>query len=123
MTVETFDTPFFDGLPERIRVGSVWYNITISDKNIMSEEGPLGMTRRDLCEIVIRETGNVSQDLNTVIHEIGHAIYNTQDLHHADEEEQIVNRWTNGWLAFLYDNPDFTSWYTNALEEVGVCGR
>lgn len=109
---------FFDGMPRRIRVGSIWFDIKVVEADVMNQNGPLGITDRHTCEIVIRRTGNNSQDFNTAVHEINHAIFWSQGLEAAEDEEPIVNRMSNGLLALLYDNPDYYSWFDWAVREV-----
>jgi hypothetical protein len=112
----------FSRLPRTIRVGSLYFNMVVSSTDILSEEGPLGMTRSDVCEIVIRLTGNLSQDVNTAVHELNHAVYHSQGLcGHSQEqenEEAVVNRLTNGQLALLFDNPKYMQWLHSALCEI-----
>ena len=106
---------WFKDLPKLVRVGPMFFNLKIVEPDVMNEEGPMGMTRKDLNEIVVRLTGNLSQDLNTILHEINHAIFAAQDLGDKSTEEEVVIRITNGELALLMDNPRLRDWLYNTV--------
>lgn len=118
----------FSTLPRRIRVGSIFFNLTVTNHNDSPENPMLGMTNGTETRIIIRLTGNDSQDLNTVHHEILHALYYSHDIQNSPDltgdeetryEEAVVNGLTNSWLALLYDNPAFFEWYVESVRAVG----
>lgn len=58
-------------------------------------------------EIRIIKGLNNTEKANTIIHEIGHAIFDTQGITVSPKlEEQIVNAFTNGLIDFIKANPE-----------------
>lgn len=117
----------FSLLPNTLKVGSLYYSLTLDSGNPMSERGPLGMTDNDELSVVARMTGNISQDVNTVIHEIMHCIFHSENVLNPLErentsnmeiEEKAVIGVTNGFLAVLYDNSEFRQWLVDSIAAV-----
>jgi hypothetical protein len=54
--------------------------------------------------------------LNTMLHEIGHAIYFFYGIEDADEEEKTVNQMGIGWAQIWKDNPDLVKFLTYAVK-------
>jgi hypothetical protein len=54
--------------------------------------------------------------LNTLIHEIGHAIYFFYGIEDADEEEKTVNQMGVGWAQIWKDNPDLVKFLNYAVK-------
>jgi hypothetical protein len=52
--------------------------------------------------------------VDTVVHEITHAIFWAYDLKDDDKEERIVCALGSGWMAFYRDNPWFLDWIKSA---------
>lgn len=47
---------------------------------------------------------------DTMLHELGHAIYWIFGIEDADKEERIVNLASTGWLCVYRDNPWLLDW-------------
>jgi len=118
----------FSKLPRKVKINSVIFDIIVLDsESTMLTTGPLGMTNQDNAEITVRLTGNISQDVNTVIHEIMHGIFYQQDIPNSpqsqereddDFEEPMVIGMANGFMSVYYDNPKLVKWLNAARKEV-----
>lgn len=119
----------FRDLPSKIKINSVVFDISVIESDSkMLPTGPLGMLDIDSCQITVRLTGNISQDINTVVHEVMHGIFYQQDIRRSpadenekgeeDYEEPMVIGMANGFLSVFYDNEKFADWLSRAREEV-----
>ena len=48
--------------------------------------------------------------LDTVLHELNHAVYWIYGLKDEDEEERVVQVYATAWTQIWRDNPDFHEW-------------
>lgn len=54
--------------------------------------------------------------IDTLLHEIGHAIYWTYGIHDTDEEERVVGVFATGWTQVYRDNPDLLEFIKDNLK-------
>lgn len=69
-------------------------------------------------EQAIRFDGDIpsaAKMLDTITHEIFHAIFWAYSLNDKDDEERTVSSMSSGWVAFLRDNPAFNAWMMGLL--------
>lgn len=52
--------------------------------------------------------------VDTVLHELGHAIYWAYGLEDEDKEERIVSTMSTGWTSIYRDNPWLLDWIKSA---------
>lgn len=114
----------FAKLPKKITVGSLTYEVRILNALNLTDtaSAPLGFTDRNMGTITITVTGNLSQDTNTLWHELLHCVFwemgMTQNL--PEEEEPIVNLMSNGICAMMMRNPSLSTWFHAAWGGVNV---
>lgn len=53
--------------------------------------------------------------VDTVLHEIGHAIYHVWGMADEDKEERIVGTFATAWTQIHRDNPWLATWISKAL--------
>ena len=111
------DTINFDACPKMLKVGHYFYNIKFVTTDEFNRHTKYGQVSDDTCLIYVR-ISNHSNALNTLLHEIMHAIHIYMDLNNSSSEEEYTLRTTNGLQAFWMDNPFFTAWYFNALQNL-----
>lgn len=66
-------------------------------------------------KIRIDETLVPVQMVDTLLHEIGHAIYWAYNIEDEDKEERIVSTQATAWTQIFRDNPELLSFITQSL--------
>lgn len=63
-------------------------------------------------EIEFDESLTETEKLNTVFHEVGHALVHTMGIkfHSGEQEEDVINSLAAGYITALKDNPAFLDW-------------
>lgn len=51
---------------------------------------------------------------DTLLHEVGHALYYAYGISDDDAEERVVNIMATGWVLIFKDNPWLLEWLKNA---------
>lgn len=67
-------------------------------------------------KIVICDELDKISALDTLIHEIGHAIYFHYGIRDGDNEEHTVNQMGVGWAQIWVDNPDLVKFLNYAVK-------
>lgn len=91
-------------LPSKIRVWSHDFSVAKKEHVLDGEAiGAINCTRQ---EIFLRDNLKPSQEVETLIHELMHAItYYTNLIKDREEEEKIVDTYTAGLVSIFKDNP------------------
>ena len=92
-----------------VKIGGHDFSV-VMDNDIRHEMGVMGYTNPEECIIKISSTQVPSQMLNTVIHEVIHALhYDTDLMRELDQstEEHITTVMANSVCCFIRDNPKF----------------
>lgn len=110
-------------LPKQVEVGSFVFPIHVvppdhprlggdSDgcTTFSDEEGGYG--------IYIAATLPLRQGLETVLHEVTHAINYAQDIEGGEDEETITRKHGAAWSQFFLDNPKFQRWLVYVLNRI-----
>lgn len=103
-------------LPNTIRVGAYTFGIEIWNRH-----ESLGAQRYGECsstEQMIRvqdDFATVCKAVDTVLHEITHAIWWASGIQDDDKEERTVNALGSGWLQVYRDNSWLLPWLQKAL--------
>jgi hypothetical protein len=106
-------------LPKRLRIGSFTFKLLLvakdhPDLNGEDDEGEpyscLGLTDAETTRILMATDSEFDQFVNTLIHEIGHAINHSYGIHGGEEEEHITTQSANGWMQVNLDNPRLENW-------------
>ncbi len=98
-----------EGLPSSIRVGPYDLAVIITDK-IDDDEGKWGQHHPGVSIELRRDQKNAQSALDTLFHEINHAIYGIFGLSKKSREEHIVSAMAAGWAMVYRDNPDLLAW-------------
>ena len=87
-----------------IKIAGIDYTVdefeTDVDRNLM------GRLAYDTAQIYIRKDLPLDKKLETVLHEVMHAVYMNAGLQQGDEEEKVVTALSSGVYQFLKDNKD-----------------
>lgn len=103
------------GLPPAVKVGSVRLRFRVTSPRARPElVGNNGLCLFDerliLLDRAFFEAASPPQAANVVQHEVSHAICFVFGVNDGCEEEQFVERHTNGLIAVYHDNPKFAAW-------------
>ena len=107
-----------DDLPERLSIGFAEWQVEVVEKGSLKLSGGvelLGLCETEFFTIKIADEQTDTNAKNTFIHEMLHAIYNSQGLPDLAEEETVVTALANGLMAAFQDNPDLQVWFVNHL--------
>lgn len=113
------------GLPDRVKVGPYSYRFSVEDEvwsdPCGEDEGErhrlYGQFRSfDQVIRVQRDYECAGQAIDTVTHELLHAIWWAYHLGRKLPEEPAVTNIATGWTALLIDNPELDRWFTRAFK-------
>lgn len=93
-------------LPKKIKVGYSYYSIEIQDDKWMEENEATGDQNGDSKVINICDSWDYQTVLDTLRHEIGHALWEFFGLPDPCPEEQAVRAFGTGWQMVIFDNPE-----------------
>jgi hypothetical protein len=106
----------FEGFPTAIKVGPFRYTVEVLEE--ISKEDDGGSTWGDCGNLLIRlkrEQPSEVFALDTVLHEVGHAIAGAFALGDNSNEERAVSVFATGWTMVLRENPALANWIWRAL--------
>ena len=95
----------FAGFPEILRIGPFDYRVKIVKK--LKDWGEFSSRK---CVIRLRSKMSPAWAIDTVKHEISHAIWHTYHLKRGDGEERIVTVMATGWTQVYRNNPKLLKW-------------
>lgn len=92
-------------VPNTIRINNFDVDIKVQDSEYGDASRKFG--EFDANSLVIWFDGGKpkQQQLDTLFHEICHAIYWFYHIDDTDREERVVSQMTSGWLQVFRDNP------------------
>ena len=100
-----------DELPDTIRVGAFDFKLSIKDAEWDKNSDKWGQFSADDQSIFIaRSIVNSVRFIDTLLHEINHAIYWTHGIKDEDNEERIVGQFSSAWVQIYRDNPWLLKW-------------
>lgn len=105
---------YFEGLPEFLKVGP--FKVRLEIKAKLEDEdiwGGFYNSDDNRAEYVIElrmAQPTPAFALDTVLHEVMHAIYKTFGLTDGETEEKVASALATGWVMVLRDNPELTKW-------------
>ena len=93
-------------LPKSVRVAA--FDIEILEWHTHSANARSRFGEFSCVEQLIRidESMNDIQRLNSLLHEINHAIFWAYDMHDEDKEERLVSNFATAWAQIFRDNSD-----------------
>lgn len=98
-------------LPSSIRVGV--YDFTLEKWSANRAAGAQRWGEFSTCEMRISIQIDMPTRIkaaDTLLHEVGHAVYWAFGVVDDDKEERIVNLASTGWLCVYRDNPWLLDW-------------
>jgi hypothetical protein len=103
-------------LPRSLRIGA--YDIAIVPMTPAQVQAAGASGSFSPAELIIRiePIGNPVAVVDTLLHEIGHAIYHAYLLESADPEERTVATMATAWTQIYRDNPGLLDWISGMLE-------
>ncbi|MEZ2310763.1 hypothetical protein AB6809_29385 [Paraburkholderia sp. RCC_158] len=113
----------YDGLPKRVRVGNLWFDIELVSAEVGDATGGFYGASSGIREnILIREEQSPGNLADTFIHEVMHCILTLCEADDGsdrkDEEEFHVTHLAHGLCRFWQDNPKVMIWWShvNSME-------
>lgn len=111
------------GLPRRVRIAGLDFTLKVVGPDKRPEiDKNNGLCLPDSREVLldaemVRES-DPSLILNTVVHELTHAVNSHFGVTDASTEEDFCTNHTNGVVAMWLDNPKLVAWITRLLRLV-----
>lgn len=108
---------FFDGLPPHVKVGPYLFRL-VPTTAIDPALGPAtwGRCHFEPTCIYLLKNQTAGNALNTLVHEITHAINWCAGLNNDSTEEQFTALHTTGLLQVRIDNPELDAWITRQVD-------
>jgi len=103
------------GLPKSVKVGPYDVSIVERDESWTEEVHAVGMFESAKLRIEVNVYRDAVYVLDTLIHEIFHAIFFTYDLADDDKEEKVVTVGATAFTQVLRDNPTLTTFMHRVL--------
>ena len=103
-----------------IKIGFQWYSVVLDDLHNRACDA-YGLTNHETGKIHIQEGLTPAQYMNTFIHELLHACFNSsgfEKVFNSEQEEQVVNMFANTFMAVIIDNPELLSHLQVLSEDV-----
>jgi hypothetical protein len=106
--------------PERVWIGTVEYAIHVVPKDHpkLDHGETHGITEFDPTEIHISGDLSLTPFMETIWHELTHAIDDIAGIEDGAIEEDIADRHGKAWSQFWINNPRFQRWWTKACVQV-----
>jgi hypothetical protein len=105
----------FKGLPRRMQVGAFVFRVLLesSEHELLAEA--FGRCDTDNRRIYVRQDMDAELALNTVVHELSHAVNWVYGVNDDSTEEQFTGQHTNGLIDLWMRNPRLVLWITKTL--------
>ncbi len=101
-------------LPQIIKIAAFDFKIVLWTYDKANSHNCYGRLSVNEKTISIDETLDRYQMLNTLIHEINHAIYWAYNIQDKDKEERIVTTFATAWTQIYRDNIDLLKFIEKA---------
>ena len=102
-------------MPSKIRI--LAFDIDIEDWNPHDARGKFGEFCTLSSLIKIDFSAEKTQVLDTLIHEINHAVYWAYHIEDDDKEERVVSIFTSAWVQIYRDNPDLIEFIGSVFKQ------
>jgi hypothetical protein len=118
----------FDRMPKLVRIGPFDFEIvtwTSLESNAARRYGECSTQEQKLR--ICREMSSCEKLVDTVLHEVLHAIFWAYSIEDGFNEEQTVTRISTAFLSLFRDNPELLLWVNETLRKLctrcinGVC--
>lgn len=105
-------------LPKALSFGYRTYEITPMDEDMASAAEAIGLHFLTRNRIYIQQHQPEHEQVQTLLHELGHAIWSYFALpRDRDMEERVVECFATGFCQLIRENPGFAAWLGAALED------
>ena len=101
-------------LPKQVKIGPYWFKIK-SDETDPDEMEDFGECNTTTQTITVETNQQPMIVLDSLIHEINHAIWWVFQLEDTDVEEKIVSVMATGWTMVHGDNPELLQWICDTV--------
>jgi hypothetical protein len=107
-------------LPQVLRIGAFDFRVESWEHMAAAAAGKFG--EFSAIEMVIRvdQTVNHYKVIDTLLHEVHHAIWWAYGIQDSDAEERIVNILSSALLQVFRDNPELVVWIRAMLQKAGL---
>ena len=122
------DLTSYDRLPKRLKIGGYTFKLLVEettaeilnppDEESGEPEHLFGCTDTNKGRIHLDGKSEFEQFVNTLIHEIGHAINYVYGITDGADEEHITTQSANGWMQVNRDNPKLELWLHRAYRQL-----
>ena len=103
-------------IPSKIRIGFRDYKVSCVKPSVMDDQPYLGRVFHLKGEIYIGEHDNQYEFVDSLLHEILHAVFKTQGIEDGDNEERTVGMVASGLTGVFRDNPKLLQFFQDALK-------
>lgn len=102
-------------LPDKIRIGQFDFKIESWHPVNAQASGKYGEFSFHEMMIRVDVSLNNQMVLDTLLHEINHAIQHVFIIHDDDKEERIVHIYAGAWMQIYRDNPEFMNYLNSTI--------
>lgn len=104
-------------IPDRVKVAGLDFRL-VEESHIQAwANDRYGLCDRVHCVITYVRTGNVFQDMDTILHEIYHAIAHAYGRRADMNEEECALLAGTAWTQVLRDNPALIQWIADVVNK------
>ena len=107
-------------LPPSVRVAAFDIKIEPWSGHDSDDQGKFGLFSARQQTVWVDSTLKPQKLLDTVLHELGHAIYWAYGIDDEDKEERIVGTFATAWAQILRDNPCYHEWLGHIVREANA---
>lgn len=108
-----------DRLPKKLRISAYDFRVDLWDAPQAQNAHRYGECSSIEQRITIQaEFATLVKMIDTLLHEIGHALYWAYGVEDDDKEERIVSAMGTAWTQLWRDNPALLDWLSAAMAEV-----
>jgi hypothetical protein len=107
----------YKGLPRRITVGAFTFRVHIEPETHPELVDAFGCCNTNKQLIYLREGQDAALALNTVVHELSHAVNWVYGVEDDSTEEQFTGSHTNGMIDMWMRNPRLFLWIAKLLRQ------
>ena len=107
-----------DALPDRIKIGGfdfalvIWTHHQASGASRYGEFSSIEQLIR-----LQRDMPSPFKAVDTLLHELSHAIFWVYGIHDEDKEERVVGAMGSAWMQIYRDNPWLAKWLNEVLSD------
>lgn len=106
-------------LPRKLWVGSYEFTMALVPRDHpMLPADAEGITYFDPLAIYVADNLSLIGTLDTVLHEVTHAVNHAGDVSDGPDEETIAGTHGRIWATLYVDNPRFQRWLTNTVNRI-----